>query len=209
MDPYILVVDDHPLFRAALGLALGRAAPGVAVTEADSLSAARAALEAKGRPMLALLDLKLPDVDGFGGLIELRDRLGGAPVAIVSGGEAQSVVAMAMSLGAAGFIPKSAGLDVMVEALACLIAGGVWAPSDADDPLDEVGARIAALTHAQQRVLVGLQRGLLNKQIAYDLGVTEATVKAHLTAIFRKLGVQSRTQAVLLAKQRLSGEAEV
>ena len=208
MDPYILVVDDHPLFRAALSLALARAAPGVRVTEAESLSAARAALETNGQPMLALLDLKLPDVDGFGGLIELRDRLGGAPVAIVSGGEAQGVVAMAMSLGAAGFIPKSAGLDVMVEAIACLIAGGVWAPSDADDPLDEVGARIAALTHAQQRVLVGLQRGLLNKQIAYDLGVTEATVKAHLTAIFRKLGVQSRTQAVLLAKQRLSGDGE-
>jgi DNA-binding NarL/FixJ family response regulator len=113
---------------------------------------------------------------------------------------------MALSLGAAGFIPKSSSLDVMVEALACLIAGGVFAPSDADDALDATGARIAALTHAQQRVLVGLQRGLLNKQIAYDLGVTEATVKAHLTAIFRKLGVQSRTQAVILAKQSLSGD---
>ena len=214
MDPerappsYILTIDDHPLFRSALRLAIERACPEAEVVEAGSLEQGWAALAQRGRPLLALLDLRLPDAEGFSGLIELRDRAGGAPVAMVSGDESPANVHMALRLGAAGFIPKSTTLEVMVEAIGDLVAGMSWAP-DVDDPAaDGLAERIASLTMAQQRVLMGLQKGLLNKQIAFDSGISEATVKAHMTAIFRKLGVQSRTQAVLVARQMLSGESE-
>ena len=122
-------------------------------------------------------------------------------------GVADDVAREALRLGAAGFIPKSSSLDEIVEAVTCLIAGMSWAPDVEDAPEENNAAeRLASLTAAQQRVLVGLQKGLLNKQIAYDSGISEATVKAHMTAIFRKLGVHSRTQAVLAAKRWLMPE---
>jgi DNA-binding NarL/FixJ family response regulator len=201
---YILTVDDHPLFRSALRLAIGKACPETLVVEAASLSEARLLLRQNGRPVLALLDLSLPDSEGFGGLIDLRVDLQGAPVAIVSGDESPDTVSAVMRLGAAGFIPKSSTLETIVDAVTHLVAGLSWAP-DAPPPASaEAIDRIASLTLAQQRVLVGLQKGLLNKQIAFDSGISEATVKAHMTAIFRKLGVQSRTQAVLAAQRYLN-----
>jgi len=206
VGPYILTVDDHPLFRSALKIAISRACPEADVVEAGSLDEARKALSSRGRPLLALLDLRLPDSDGFGGLIEMRELLTGAPIAMVSGDESPANVAMALKLGAAGFIPKSTSLEGMIDAITHLVAGMIWAPEvDASD-VDEDADRIASLTVAQQRVLIGLQKGLLNKQIAFDSGISEATVKAHMTAIFRKLGVQSRTQAVLAARKWLGGE---
>lgn len=200
MDP-IVIADDHPLFRAALRAAVERAAPGVQILETDSLSGALALLEAQEVGLL-LLDLKLADSEGFLGLSRVRADHPTAPVAVVSASEDAATVRRALALGAAGFVPKSAGLEDMVAAFRALLDGDSWAPVLSDDPPDEadVNARLASLTPSQLRILAGLREGRLNKQIAHDLGVSEATIKAHLTAVFRKLGVQNRTQAVLLAR---------
>lgn len=196
----IIVADDHPLFRAALGSALARAAPGAVVEETPSLAGARAAL-ARGPVDLLLLDLRLSDSEGFVGLAGVRGDFPAVPVAVVSASEDAATVARALAFGAAGFIPKSATLDEMVEALMAIRAGEVWAPpaAEATEP-GTMEARIASLTPSQLKILIGLQEGRLNKQIAFDLGVTEATIKAHLTGVFRKLGVQNRTQAVIAAR---------
>jgi len=196
----IVVADDHPLFRAALGSALARAAPGATVEETPSLAGARDAL-GRGPVDLLLLDLKLSDSEGFAGLAEVRGDFPAVPVAVVSASEDAVTVRRALAFGAAGFIPKSATLTEMVEALGAILAGDVWAPATPDAVEEEpMEARIASLTPSQLKILVGLQQGRLNKQIAFDLGVTEATIKAHLTSVFRKLGVQNRTQAVIAAQ---------
>ena len=196
----IVVADDHPLFRAALGSALARAAPGATVEETPSLAGAREAL-GRGPVDLLLLDLKLSDSEGFAGLAEVRGDFPAVPVAVVSASEDAATVRRALAFGAAGFIPKSATLTEMVEALGAILAGDVWAPATPDAVEEEpMEARIASLTPSQLKILVGLQQGRLNKQIAFDLGVTEATIKAHLTSVFRKLGVQNRTQAVIAAQ---------
>lgn len=196
----IVVADDHPLFRAALGSALARAAPGAAIEETASLAGAREALAA-GPVDLLLLDLKLSDSEGFAGLVEVRHDFPAVPVAVVSASEDAATVRRALAFGAAGFIPKSATLQDMVRALEIILAGDTWSPSTPDvEEAAPIEARIASLTPSQLKILVGLQQGRLNKQIAYDLGVTEATIKAHLTSVFRKLGVHNRTQAVIAAQ---------
>lgn len=196
----IVVADDHPLFRAALISALTRAAPGAAIEETPSLAGARDAL-AKGPVDLLLLDLKLSDSEGFAGLAEIRGDHPAVPIAVVSASDDAATIRRALAFGALGFIPKSATLAEMVEAIAAVLAGDGWAPPIPDAP-DEapIEARIASLTPSQLKILIGLQQGRLNKQIAYDLGVTEATIKAHLTSVFRKLGVHNRTQAVIAAQ---------
>ncbi len=205
MTSYVLTIDDHPLFRQALKLAVQRAAPETETVEAACLADAKQTLAARGRPLLTLLDLRLPDADGFSGLLELKMALNGAPIALVSGDESPGIAASAMKLGAAGFIAKSSSLETIVDAVTHLIGGMTWFQTDTVQA-SASAERLASLTTAQQRVLVGLQKGLLNKQIAYESGISEATVKAHMTAIFRKLGVHSRTQAVLAAKQILTSD---
>ena len=196
----IIVADDHPLFRAALGSALARAAPGVAVEETPSLAGAREAL-ARGPVDLLLLDLRLSDSEGFAGLAGVRSDFPAVPVVVVSASEDAATVARALAFGAAGFIPKSATLAEMVEALTAILAGETRAPVVTGIPeCEPIEQRIATLTPSQLKILIGLQQGRLNKQIAFDLGVTEATIKAHLTGVFRKLGVQNRTQAVIAAR---------
>lgn len=196
----IVVADDHPLFRAALGSALSRAAPELPVEECSSLADARAAL-ARGSVELLLLDLKMSDCDGFAGLVAVRGEHPTVPVVVVSASEDAGTIQRALAFGAAGFIPKSATLPTMVEALTSILDGNVWAPDTGeDDDQAQIARRIASLTPSQLKILVGLQKGRLNKQIAFDLGVTEATIKAHLTGVFRKLGVQNRTQAVIAAQ---------
>ncbi len=196
----IVVADDHPLFRAALGSALVRAAPGAQIEETASLAGAREALT-RGTVDLLLLDLKLSDSEGFAGLIEIRSHHPAVPVAVVSASEDPDTIRRALAFGAAGFIPKSATLTDMIEAIAAVLAGDPWHPPIPDAPETEtIEARIASLTPSQLKILIGLQQGRLNKQIAYDLGVTEATIKAHLTSVFRKLGVHNRTQAVIAAQ---------
>ncbi len=194
----IVVADDHPLFRAALCSAVDKAAPGAEVVECASLAEAKAAMVA-GPVDLLLLDLKLSDSEGMAGLAAVRAEQPTVPVAVVSASEDAPVVRHALGLGAAGFIPKSSSLPQMVEAIAAILAGDSWAP-DVPEADDDLARRVASLTPSQLRILEGLKAGRLNKQIAFDLGVSEATIKAHLTSVFRKLGVHNRTQAVILAK---------
>jgi DNA-binding NarL/FixJ family response regulator len=193
----IIIADDHPLFRSALAHAVGKVSPEAAVIEASSAAEARAALAAGGAETL-LLDLHMADSSGLSVLMDLRQDYPALPIVIVSASEEPRVAAAAAQLGAAGFIPKSASLDSMREGLAAVQSGDAWFP-EGGAPQDDDLARIASLTPAQRRILAGIRQGLLNKQIAYELSISEATVKAHITAILRKLGVGSRTQAVLLA----------
>lgn len=195
----VVVADDHPLFRAAVASAVSHAMPGAQIDECDSLAGARQALASAAD--LVLLDLKLADCDGFAGLVALRSEFPATPVVVVSASEDVATVRRALAFGASGFIPKSASLTQMVDALVTVLAGDVAAPALPDEAtIGELEKRIASLTPSQLRILTGLQRGRLNKQIAFDLGVTEATIKAHLTGVFRKLGVQNRTQAVIAAR---------
>ena len=196
----IVIADDHPLFRAALSTAMARASPEAAIEETSSLAGARAALST-GPVDLLLLDLKLSDSEGFAGLAGIRADFPAVPVAIVSASDDEGTVRRALAFGAAGFIPKSATLETMAEALGAILGGDIWAPALTEvAPMESMESRIASLTPAQLKILIGLQQGRLNKQIAFDLGVTEATIKAHLTGVFRKLGVHNRTQAVIAAQ---------
>lgn len=203
-----IVADDHPLFRAALKQALQAGNEGVQIEEADTMEATLARVAEHGDVDLVLLDLHMPGAHGFSGLIQLRAQAPDVPVAVVSGSEEARVVRRAIDYGASGFIPKSASLNTIAEAIAEIMDGEVWLPEGMEDVLgdgDEEDSRfaeaIASLTPQQFRVLGMLTSGLLNKQIAYDLNVSEATVKAHVTAILRKLGVHSRTQAVIAAQR--------
>ena len=193
----IIIADDHPLFRSALAHAVGRVWADAAIIEASSAAEARAAL-AEGGAEALLLDLHMADSSGLSVLMDLRQDYPALPIVIVSASEEPRVAAAAAQLGAAGFIPKSASLDAMREGLAAVQSGDGWFP-EAGVAADDDLTRIASLTPAQRRILAGIRQGLLNKQIAYELAISEATVKAHITAILRKLGVNSRTQAVLLA----------
>lgn len=197
----IIIADDHPLFRAALKSAVERAVPGAELLEFASLAEVEAALSRQVAD-LVLLDLKLSDSEGMAGLGLIRASFPTVPVAVVSASEEPATVRGALALGAAGFIPKSASLTDMVAAITAIMAGDSWAPDvgEADPEEDDIYARLASLTPSQMRILEGLKAGRLNKQIAFDLGVTEATIKAHLTSVFRKLGVHNRTQAVILAQ---------
>ena len=198
----IVVADDHPLFREALVSAVRKARPDASVVECSSFAEADAALS-QGSVDLMLLDLKLSDVEGMTGLNLVRANHPTVPVVVVSASEEPHTVRRALAVGASGFIPKSSSLDTMVEAIGQVLDGETWAPDvgEAEGEEADLQGRIASLTPSQLRILEGLKAGRLNKQIAYDLGVTEATIKAHLTSVFRKLGVQNRTQAVILSQQ--------
>lgn len=196
----VLLSDDHPLFREALRATINRIRPDLDIDEADSLAATKEKL-AGSTFALVLLDLKLSDCEGFLGLLTLRNEYPKIPVAIVSATETAHAVSSAIAYGAAGYIPKSARPAELAEALEAIFAGDVWTPKAlvGIQPSHEASL-VASLSPAQARILAGVMRGRLNKQIAFELGVTEATVRAHMTAIFRKLGVVSRTQAVILAQ---------
>lgn len=208
----VIIADDHPLFRAALKQAVLQAVPGVDVVEADSLSAVQAAAEQHADADLILLDIHMPGAHGFSGLVFLRGQHPSIPVIVVSGSEEPHVMKRAMDYGASGFIPKSSPLETIAEAITLVLQGEEWLPQEISEGMDELpeedyqfASALASLTPQQFRVLTMLTEGLLNKQIAYELNVSEATIKAHVTAILRKLGVHSRTQAVIAA-QRLGVE---
>jgi DNA-binding NarL/FixJ family response regulator len=201
----VLIADDHPLMVGGLRQAVLAAAPGAEIVVAHDFDSMVAALDGSPDTDLVLLDLTMPGVRGFSGLLFLRSELPSTPVIVVSGNEDRAVIRHCMEFGAAGFIPKTNSLDTMRTAIAQVLDGGRWTPPDFDPnsaPNREssvMARRLASLTPQQIRVLMMLSQGLLNKQIAYELGVSEATVKAHVSAIFQKLGVESRTQAVILA----------
>jgi DNA-binding NarL/FixJ family response regulator len=190
----VVLVDDHPLFRQALAATVRQIQPGMAVEEYDTLTEARAALARDADPALVVLDLKLPDSQGAAGLLAIRAETPGAMVAIVSATDDLETVLTVQACGAVGFISKAAGVEELCAAMETLLAGESWFPEI------EAGPEREALTPAQARILEGVHRGLMNKQIAWEMGISEATVKYHLTGIFRKLGVQTRQQLLTLAR---------
>jgi DNA-binding NarL/FixJ family response regulator len=206
----VIIVDDHPLFRAALKQALSGAFKGIKLDEAGTLDQVTQRLDRDSDVDLVLLDLKMPGVQGLSGLMFLRAQYPAVSIAVVSASDEPHIIRRALYLGASGFIPKSLAVDAMRRAVAAILQGGIWAPEGlataADGEGDALAQRIATLTPQQMRVLMMLKEGLLNKQIAFQLGVSEATVKAHVSAILQKLDVGSRTQAVIAAS-RIDGES--
>lgn len=211
MPTQLIIADDHPLFRAALHQTVQRLFPDARVIEAEDMASLERAVGLHPEADLVLLDLHMPGAHGFSSLLFLRNQSPGTAVMVVSGVEGQSVIRRAMDFGAAGFIPKSAPLDTIGEAIRTVLDGGLWFSQDvesmpsAPDDVDLV-SKLASLTPQQQRVLMMIADGLLNKQIAFTLAISEATVKAHVTAILRKLGLYSRTQAAVIV-ERLQAHA--
>lgn len=204
MPASFLVVDDHPLFREALQLAIRSAFPAARIEEAPSISAAKDALASNRSFDLVLLDLTMPGTRGFDGLLELRSQNPKLPIVIVSALEDPRIIHEAMTCGAAGYISKAIRKPELSEAIQDIMNGLVYLPKGYVPPdaaaapaEDELMQRLTTLTPQQLRVLQMLRQGLLNKQIAHELGVGETTVKAHVSEILRKLAVSSRTQAVI------------
>jgi len=203
--PHILIADDHPLVLGALRQAVNGAIPGAFIHEAVDFESLAVALEQTPDMDLVLLDLSMPGVRGFSGLLFLRAERPSVPVIVVSGNEDRAVMRHCLEFGASGYVPKSLDIESMRAAIRAVMEGGQWTPPDfavASRASPESGVlvrRLSSLTPQQVRVLMMLSQGLLNKQIAYELAVSEATVKAHVSAILQKLDVDSRTQAVILA----------
>lgn len=201
----VLIADDHPLIREGLAIAARAAMPGVTVDTAGTIGDAVAALKRHAKYRLILLDFVLPDARGFSGFLQLQHEAGRIPIAMISANENPTLVESARALGAAGFLHKTRPFDDLARDIRKLAEGQTSFPAVAAGAAPSaLRERIASLSGAQLRVLIALSDGRLNKQIAADLAVSEATVKAHMTAIFRKLDVANRAQA-LLAVQPLLG----
>ena len=211
---HVLIADDHPLMRGALSHAVRSELSNIIIHEAGSLGDAIDAIEAchgQGQDIdLVLLDLHMPGMNGFTGLFTLRASYPDIPVTIVSASQDLPVVRRAIEYGAAAFVPKSAPVDQIGDAMRAVLDGNMWMPDWARDAIEnapadsensDIARKISQLTPQQLRVLNMLTEGKLNKQIAYELDVTEATIKAHVSAILRKLSVHSRTQAVIVARE--------
>jgi DNA-binding NarL/FixJ family response regulator len=206
----IIIADDHPLFRNALRQALSLAFNNTQWFEADSAEALQKLMDSAEVPVdLILLDLQMPGSHGYSTLIHLRSHYPNIPVVVISAHEDINTISRAIHYGSSGFIPKSSSMETLAEALNAVLYGDIWLPAGtqilpvSNDPTDQMASRLSDLTPQQYKVLQMFAEGLLNKQIAYDFGVSEATIKAHATAIFRKLGVRNRTQAVIALQQLL------
>ncbi|EHN63305.1 response regulator transcription factor [Comamonas thiooxydans] len=210
-EPTLLVADDHPLFRAALIQVLHDRFPQFRIVEAASAQTLGAAMQDHPEIELVLLDLAMPGARGFSSLLHLRGEYAQVPVIIISSNDDPRIIRRAQQFGAAGFISKSAAADDMSAAIDDVLSGDISFPSmvaersEADAAL---AARLAQLTPQQFRVLLCIADGLLNKQIAHELGLAENTVKVHVTAILKKLECYSRTQAAVLVKS-LENDHEV
>ena len=208
----LAIADDHPLFRGALREAVSGLFEHVDIAEAGSFDEISNLLERGSELDLILLDLAMPGVRGFSGLMYLRAQYPSVPVVVVSANDDPAVIRRCMDFGASGFIPKTLGIEPIRDAIARVLNGGVWTPPDvdlnaaADAETAALMARLTALTPQQVRVLMMLSEGLLNKQIAYELGVSEATVKVRVSAILEKLGGESHTQAVITASKIKVGQ---
>lgn len=210
----VLIADDHPLFRSALAQAVRGLGAGTTVREAGSLAAALAALAAHPDTDLVLLDLHMPDSHGLMGLATLRAEFPGVAVAMISAQDDPAVIRRALAYGAAGYIPKRSDSDELLRALRALLDCEEYVPPDLREAVrnatpaandSTTAALLARLTPQQFKVLTRVAEGQLNKQIADALGISERTVKAHLSALFEKLEVRNRTQAgVLLRSLQLS-----
>jgi DNA-binding NarL/FixJ family response regulator len=213
MPPTIIIADDHPLFREALKLAISQALSGAQTIEADTVDSLLAALNAHPEIDLLLLDLGMPGAHGFSALVQARAHYPAVPVVVISGREDQDIAQRTLVHGAAAFVAKSASVPTIIDALQTILRGGVWNPPETRLAANRVNTvnpdeadaarRVASLTPQQFRVLSMLCSGQSNKRIALQLDVSEATVKAHMTAVLEKMGAENRTQAVLIA-QRLA-----
>ena len=203
----IVIADDHPLFRSALRATLESQFADIEILEAEDFQSLQTCMETNRDVALVLLDLQMPGTLGFSALVFLLAHYPTAPVMIVSAHDEAEIIRRAIDHGASGFLPKSAAADTMQQALSNVMEGGCWLPQDYSEEeatsAEEISVAdaLGQLTPQQFRVAGMLCQGLLNKQIAYELNVTEATIKAHMTEIFRKLGVQSRTQAAVALNQ--------
>jgi DNA-binding NarL/FixJ family response regulator len=208
--PSLLIADDHPLFRAALRGAAADAVADLEVREADSLESVLARLDEEPGIDLVLLDLHMPGNHGLAGLAAIRAQHPGVAVVVVSANDDPRVVRRALDHGAAGYLPKSTGLDDLRNAIRSVLSLEQWLPPKLRAAVDgapstpgdsALAAKLASLSPQQFRVLALVAEGLLNKQIADRLGVQERTVKSHLTAIFERLGVRNRTQASVILRE--------
>ena len=208
----IIIADDHPLVRGALRQAVETAFAETIVSETSDFNSLIHVLEDRRETDLVLLDLAMPGMHGFSGLIYLRAQYPNVPVVVVSANDDRGVMRRCIEIGASGFIPKTMDVSALRSAIAAVLAGGLWVPPDldlaggSDQASADILRRLASLTPQQMRVLMMLSEGLLNKQIAYELSVSEATVKAHVSAILQKLQVESRTQAVIAAGKIAQGQ---
>lgn len=203
----LLIADDHPLYRDALRGALSVSLQDLKLLEAEDLPSTIKVLEETDIDLL-LLDLHMPGSNDLFGLLHILKLYPDLPVAVVSGTEDANIISKIVGVGALGFIPKTTSSDEIAKAIQTILDGDVWLPEGISDKIEEVDEEfskladsVASLTPSQYKVLCYMRDGLLNKQIGYNLDIAEATVKAHVTAIFRKLGINNRTQAVLIASQ--------
>jgi DNA-binding NarL/FixJ family response regulator len=200
----IVIADDHPLFRNALFQSVHMAISGANLLEADSLDTLLNLLQKQPDVDLLLLDLKMPGANGMSGLMQLRSAYPDLAIVVISASEDASVINQVKSHGAFGFIPKSSDMRSLISALNQVLDGIPFFPQglpQSSTNQNDMSEKLSSLTPQQYKVLSMLADGLLNKQIAYELDVSVATIKAHMTAIFRKLGVTNRTQAVILLQQ--------
>ena len=200
----IIIADDHPLFRTAMQQAVMQLVADVDIEQAESLPGLQRVVEQHSDADLILLDLQMPGAHGYSGLVFLRSHFPEIPVIVVSACEDPAIMCQALDHQASGYIAKSSPLDDISEAIRKVLEGDLYLPEVArrhqhqpNQNAMDLAERLASLTPQQFRVLTMMSEGMLNKQIAYDLDVSEATIKAHVTAIFRKLGVRTRTQAVI------------
>jgi DNA-binding NarL/FixJ family response regulator len=203
----LLIADDHPLYRDALKSALSMGFDDLTIFESGDLNSTVSMLE-KTEVDLLMLDLHMPGSNDLFGFLHIQKMHPDLPIAVVSGTEDASLISKIVGLGAMGFIPKTASAQDIKDAVSNMLEGDVWVPEavrqqiqDVDETFSELAENVASLTPSQYKVLCYMRDGLLNKQIGYNLDIAEATVKAHVTAIFRKLGINNRTQAVLIASE--------
>lgn len=207
----IILADDHPLFRQALTLTLKSNFSGAKIFEAQTIPDLEQHLQSVNDVDLLLLDLDIPGAKGFDSLIAIRRTYPELGVVIISGFEDKETIYKAMNYGAAGFIPKSTPVPEMVIAIKEVLSGTLWTPDGKfnghDTEKNIASEKVASLTPKQHKILLMFADGLLNKQIAYELGLSESTIKSHASTIFLKLGVRSRTQAVILLNEVQSSQS--
>lgn len=206
----LLIADDHPLFREALHGLVAKLYPATAIYEAESISSLYSLVEDRPNADLLLLDLNMPGATGYSALVHLRAQQPQLPIVIISAHEDPVLIRRALDHGAMGFIPKSVDSKTLSLALQDILMGNIWLPDNLVIAASALGSEeqeaanlLRELTPQQFRVLQMVSTGQLNKQIAHELNVSEATIKTHMTAILRKLGATNRTQAVLIANQLL------
>nr|WP_275407138.1 response regulator transcription factor [Alteromonas hispanica] len=206
-----MIADDHPLFRAAMCHALSSGS-GAELVEASTFPETMNMLAQDTTIDVVFLDLGMPGSEGLNGLSEVRAEYPDVLVVIVTAQDSPGIVQRALALGASGFIPKSASVDCIVDAVNTVLEGETWLPAhidlsaDGNDSLDDFGARLSQLTPHQLKVLRMVADGLLNKQIAYELAISESTVKQHVSAVLKKLGVINRTKAGIAFKNAMRTE---